>query len=164
MAQWRECCRALDRAENLDSVYLWLDTVMPGPRSMLSSVPHDGLNPYVFGETLASILTVDVPVNPDKPDVWKKVALVEPRFATYPRGWPPYLAHVRDSKRSRIFRNWDWAEPGGPPAPRATVFVHPGQDLLSALLGLMGMGMEIMEIVINGIQVILDHFMPFSPQ
>ncbi|CAM1510729.1 Fc.00g034120.m01.CDS01 [Cosmosporella sp. VM-42] len=133
MARWRECCQALDRAENLASVDLWLDTVEPGPRFVLSSVLNADSNPYIFGERLASILTVDLPVNPDKPEVWDTVANVEPRFAIRPRGWPAYLADIDDRKCSRIIKQWDWAEPGVSASPPARHIVHPSQGFFSQL-------------------------------
>ena len=53
---------ALDHAakeHNLVSMDLWLDTVKPGWRGILSSIPKDPVNPFYFGEGLASIFTVD---------------------------------------------------------------------------------------------------------
>ncbi|KAJ4307400.1 hypothetical protein N0V84_012765, partial [Fusarium piperis] len=115
MARWREYCDALERAETISSVDLWLDTVEPDPRFRLWSIPEDPhSNPYVFSERLASILTVDLPFNPDRLGVWESVANIEPRFTIGPRGWPPYIAEVGDSKRSRIIKLWNWAEPGMP--------------------------------------------------
>ncbi|KAF4987222.1 hypothetical protein FDECE_15533 [Fusarium decemcellulare] len=90
MERYRECCQALEQAENLVSMYLWLDVVDPPARRDLYTVPEGDMNPYVFGKTLASKLTVDLPVNPDRPEAWRDVAGIQPRFAIRPRGWPRY--------------------------------------------------------------------------
>ncbi|KAF4460282.1 hypothetical protein FALBO_12948 [Fusarium albosuccineum] len=121
MERYRECCQALEQAENLISVYLWLDVVDPSARRDLYTVPEGDMNPYVFGKTLASKLTVDLPVNPDRPEAWRDVAGIQPRFAIRPRGWP---------------RVWSDAEPGVsviPSAPAKTIS-HEEQDLLSQIL------------------------------
>ncbi|KAF4946654.1 hypothetical protein FSARC_14144 [Fusarium sarcochroum] len=104
MARYRECCQALDQAENLASVYLWLDVVDPPARRELYTVPEGGMNPYVFGEALASRLTVDLPLNPDRPEAWEVVASVEPRFTIRPRGWPSLYRAASSPKIDNILQ------------------------------------------------------------
>ncbi|KAH7113160.1 hypothetical protein B0J13DRAFT_600272 [Dactylonectria estremocensis] len=113
MARWRKCCSALDQAESLVSVDLWLDTSEPTWRFCLSWVLNGNANPFVFGERLAGILTVDIPVNPERPEAWKDVANIEPRFVIRARGWPPYRAEP-DREPHFVRTLMDWEEPGAP--------------------------------------------------
>ncbi|KAH7131763.1 hypothetical protein B0J13DRAFT_587964 [Dactylonectria estremocensis] len=114
MSRWRQCCSVLEKAENLVSVDMWLDTTEPGWRGCLSWVLEGNANPYVFSERLASILTVDIPVNPDRPEAWKDVANLEPRFTIRARGWPTYKAEPSSTQLHCIIRLADWEEPGVP--------------------------------------------------
>ncbi|KAF4455967.1 hypothetical protein F53441_1834 [Fusarium austroafricanum] len=135
MARYRECCQALDQAESLASVYLWLDVVYPPARRELYKVLEGDMNPYVFGEALASKLTVDLPVNPDRPEAWEVVASVQPQFTIRPRGWPRYDQGNEPGRPYYIYRIWSDGEPGVPVIPRAPArtYVHRG-DMLSSFL------------------------------
>ncbi|KPM42159.1 hypothetical protein AK830_g4436 [Neonectria ditissima] len=113
MSRWRQCCSALDMAKNLTEVDLWLDTAEPSWQACLSRVPTSNANPYVFGERLASILTVDLPMNPNRPEAWKDVINLEPRFTIRARGWPTW--RVQTSMESDYITGLAaWAEPGVP--------------------------------------------------
>lgn len=116
MAQWRACCVGLERAakdHNLVSVNLWLDTCEPAWRGMLSTVSDGDANPFVFGKNLAGILTVDLPVNPERLHAWQSVRAVEPRFVIQPRGWPAFrTTEVTETSPYTIIRLWESAEPG----------------------------------------------------
>lgn len=111
LSRWRDCCQALNRAQNLVLVNLWLDTSEPSWRVLLTTV-QGNVNPFAFGERLAGVLTVDIPVNPDRPEVWQAVANVEPRFTIRPRGWPAFKAETASTTPNRIFRLEDNEEPG----------------------------------------------------
>lgn len=133
MARWRACCEALDRAQSLVSVDLWLDTTEPVWRGLLSFVPGDNANPFVFPEKLAAKLTVDLPVNPDRPEVWKDVAAIEPAFSIRARGWPAFRAEIPDTPATTttpphsIIKLWESAEPGALRTPLifGTHHAHP---------------------------------------
>lgn len=116
MRLWQQCCVALDHAAkeyNLVSVDLWLDTVKPSWRGILSSIPKDPVNPFCFGEGLASILTVDLPVNPNKTEVWQSISDIEPRFTVRARGWPPFRSEdSTESMPHKIIRLREHEEPG----------------------------------------------------
>ncbi|KAK7927344.1 hypothetical protein PG985_004342 [Apiospora marii] len=116
MGLWKECCVALDHAAkeyNLVSVDLWLDTVKPSWRGILSSIPKDPVNPFCFGERLAAILTVDLPVNPDRPEVWQSVSDIQPQFTVRARGWPPFRSEdSTESMPHTIIRLQEHEEPG----------------------------------------------------
>ncbi|KAM0203342.1 hypothetical protein ACHAQI_010403 [Fusarium lateritium] len=133
MSRWRQCCEALDRAENLVSVYVRLDAPV---RRRFYSITEGDMNPYVFGKRLASKLTVDVPLNPDRPEAWSEVTNIEPRFNIHPRGWPVYSLSHNINNVKRISKLSDWEEPGAPRGPpeRGQQYVHPGQGLISSLL------------------------------
>ncbi|KAH7165279.1 hypothetical protein EDB81DRAFT_838087 [Dactylonectria macrodidyma] len=113
MSRWKKSCLVLDQAECLVSVDVWLDTSEPPWRACLNWVLNGNANPFVFGERLASILTVDIPVNPERPEAWRDVANIEPRFAIRARGWPPYRVELYSGPHS-IRRLIDWEEPGVP--------------------------------------------------
>jgi hypothetical protein len=135
LIKWRECCQKLDQA-NLASMYLWLDVVDPPTRGVLYTVPGD-MNPYIFGERLSKILTVDIPINPERPEMWKDVA--DLGFKIRPRGWPRFEAQSERGRRHLVVRVMDEAEPGvawatGP----ARTFVHQGQDLISQMFLALG--------------------------
>jgi hypothetical protein len=132
MSRWRQCCEALGRAENLLSVYVRLDAPV---RSRFYSVTEGDMNPYVFGESLAGRLTVDVPLNPDRPEAWVEVANIKPRFNIHPRGWPAYSLSYNINNVRGVSKLCDWQEPGVPrrPPPWGKQYVHPGKGLLSAL-------------------------------
>lgn len=125
LSRWRDCCQALDGAQNLVLVNLWLDTSEPSWRALLTTV-QGNVNPFVFGERLAGVLTVDIPVNPDRPEVWQAVANVEPRFTIRPRGWPAFKAETESRTPNRIFRLGDNEEPGvlKNPTMRGTYIRH----------------------------------------
>jgi hypothetical protein len=132
MTRWRQCCEALNRAENLVSVYVRLDAPV---KRRFYSVTEGDMNSYVFGERLAGILTVDVPLNPERPEAWAEIANIEPRFNIRPRGWPAYNISYNTNNVKRISKLSDWEEPGvpcGPPGGRQ--FVHPGKGLISTFL------------------------------
>ncbi|EGY16987.1 uncharacterized protein VDAG_08151 [Verticillium dahliae VdLs.17] len=116
MRRWRECCASLNQAaerKTLVSVELWLDTSEPTWRGVLSTVLDGPASPFTFGEHLARVLTVDLPVNPEKPAVWRRVAEIEPRFTVRPRGWPGFrVGDTTESSPHTIIRLWDSAEPG----------------------------------------------------
>lgn len=94
------------------------------------------MNPYVFGEKLASKLTVDLPFSPDRPEAWVEVANVEPRFTIHPRGWPIYHAQHDIYNNKVVLKLSAGAEPGIPHQRWATgnTHVHPGKGLISALI------------------------------
>jgi hypothetical protein len=71
----------------------------------------------MFGERLACVLTVDLPVNPQRPDAWKDIRELRPKFKIRARGWPGYRAEEARSGRRRIIRLWDGAEPGAAQEP-----------------------------------------------
>ncbi|KIL87737.1 hypothetical protein FAVG1_08614 [Fusarium avenaceum] len=133
MSRWRQCCEALNRAENLISVYVRLDASV---RSRFYSVTEGDMNPYVFGEKVAGMLTVDVPLNPDRPEAWTEVGNIEPRFNIHPRGWPAYSLSYNINNVKRVTKLSDWEEPGVPwgPPQRGQQYVYPGKGLLSSLL------------------------------
>lgn len=120
MSRWRKCCSALDQAENIVSVDVWMDTSEPQWRFTLSLVMQGNANPYQFGERLAGILTVDIPVNPNRAEAWKEVANVEPQFAIRARGWPVYRA-APDVGPNVVIEVWSGFEPGVPRPPTITV-------------------------------------------
>ncbi|KAL6915125.1 hypothetical protein FSHL1_012798 [Fusarium sambucinum] len=134
MLRWRQCCEALEHADNLDSVYLWLDAT---PRSHLYMNKGQGknANPCVFGEKLAAKITVDVPLNPERPEAWDAFSKMEPQFAVHPRGWPKYRAvHGGIRKEELIVKLPHFAELGMPLHWRTgKTFVHPGRGLVSAM-------------------------------
>lgn len=123
---WRACCHALNQLPNLKSCHLWLDTVDPVWRGELSSVPKGIANPFVFMERLASVLTVNLPVNRQRPDAWKDVREVRPGFRIRARGWPDYRTEETQNGRRRIVRLWQGAEPGAAlePVVFGTYFVN----------------------------------------
>ncbi|KAL6415755.1 hypothetical protein AUP68_02322 [Ilyonectria robusta] len=127
MARWRTCCSALDQAENLVSVDVWLDTSEPEWRFTLSSVMRGNANPYQFGERLAGILTVNIPVNPNRAEAWKEVANIEPQFAIRARGWPTYRA-APDISPDLIIEIWSAFEPGVPRPPAISVRRWPNRS------------------------------------
>ncbi|KAK7935293.1 hypothetical protein PG985_000788 [Apiospora marii] len=110
MARWRTSCQALSEARSLVSVSLWLETVGLENDRLLNTVP--AVSPFVFDSRLASILTVDIPANPSRPEVWKDVAAIEPAFRVRARGFPRYFTEPRWP--SVIYRREDGAEPGDP--------------------------------------------------
>ncbi|KAG8670593.1 hypothetical protein FPOAC1_010019 [Fusarium poae] len=78
MLRWRQCCEALERSDNLDSVYLWLDAD-PRHHLYLSKSQGNNTSPYIFGGKLAVKLTADAPLNPDRPEAWDAVVKLEPK-------------------------------------------------------------------------------------
>lgn len=118
MSRWRDCCQAMDRLQNLAAVDMWLDTAEPAWRAVLSEIPGPNANPFVFDCRLAGILTVDLPVNPERPEAWQQVAEVEPRFSIRARGWPVFRVSMEGTRATyTIIKLWDSAEPGAPQPP-----------------------------------------------
>ncbi|KAK8034878.1 hypothetical protein PG993_009873 [Apiospora rasikravindrae] len=115
MTLWQTSCQALSKARSFVSVYLWLETLLPASTCLLSSVP--AVNPFVFGSRLASILTVDIPAKPSRPQVWKDIADIKPAFKIRARGWPRYSV---DPDWPEDIEENGW-EPGDPPRPRNQV-------------------------------------------
>ncbi|KAG8361380.1 hypothetical protein FVEN_g760 [Fusarium venenatum] len=134
MLRWRQCCEALEHANNLDSVYLWLDAE-PRHHLYMNKAQGTNTNPYVFGEKLAAKLTVDAPLNPERPEAWDVVVKLEPQFTVHPRGWPKYKAiHDGIRKEDCIVKLPRFAEPGVPwKEGSGKTFVHPGRGLFSAM-------------------------------
>ncbi|KAK7953481.1 hypothetical protein PG996_014374 [Apiospora saccharicola] len=89
IAMWRTSCQALSDLRSLVSVYLWLEAFPLANNALLSTVP--AVNPFVFDSRLASILTVDIPANPSRPEVWKGIAALDPPFKIRARGMPEYF-------------------------------------------------------------------------
>ncbi|KAM0414730.1 hypothetical protein ACHAPT_013421 [Fusarium lateritium] len=115
MARWRQCCQALESLvadQTLVWVNLWLDTCSAAWRATLSSPPRDEANPFIFGERLAAVLTVCLPVNPDRPEAWQEVSDTRPQFTILPRGWPPYRPEFGTTMPYLITELWESAEPG----------------------------------------------------
>ncbi|EKJ68805.1 hypothetical protein FPSE_11022 [Fusarium pseudograminearum CS3096] len=91
MLPWHRCCKALERAENLESVYLWLDA-KPRSRLYMYKASEKNIRCYDFGRKLAAKLTVNAPFNPNRPEGWDTVAQLKPRFTIHARGWAEYRA------------------------------------------------------------------------
>jgi hypothetical protein len=135
MLRWRQCCEALERSDNLDSVYLWLDAD-PRHHLYLSKSQGNNTSPYIFGGKLAVKLTADAPLNPDRPEAWDAVVKLEPKFVIHPRGWPEYREiHDGYRKEECIVKLPRFAEPGVPwkGGPSGNTFIHPGKGVFSTI-------------------------------
>lgn len=117
ISRWREACTALSTCKALVSVNLWLDTTRTDNRHLLSSVPQ--VNPFIFDQPLASILTVNIPADPATPEVWQDIASIKPSFKILARGWPLYVSEA--FFEHEILRLDDDEKPGSsPPITRGT--------------------------------------------
>lgn len=109
MLPWHQCCKTLERADNLESVYLWLDAE-PRSRLYMYKASEKNIRCYNFGKKLAAKLTVNAPFNPNRPEGWDTVAHLKPRFTIHARGWAEYRAnHDGRRKGECVVR---YAEPG----------------------------------------------------
>ncbi|CAF3540103.1 unnamed protein product [Fusarium graminearum] len=109
MLPWHQCCKTLERADNLESVYLWLDAE-PRSRLYMYKASEKNIRCYNFGKQLAAKLTVNAPFNPNRPEGWDTVAHLKPRFTIHARGWAEYRAnHDGRRKGECVVR---YAEPG----------------------------------------------------